>query len=240
MLVGIIPAAGSSTRMKTALNGAASKVLIRDRVENRCIIEDSIDNLIKSGVKDFIIAVNNDSQEIIKNIANSFSSKCNIEIVKGGESRFHSVFNCLQYCRSNFKLQNVSVVIHDAARPNCNPALIINALSIASSDEGVILAIPATNTIKRSIDGITVTETLNRSELFEIQTPQIFPLEFIFEAYNLAHTSSLDLQNYFDDAMVYEKSGKVVKIATGSKYNLKITGPDDIEYYNFLKSHKLQ
>ena len=80
-----------------------------------------------------------------------------------------------------------------------------------------------------SKDGETNNKTLNRKELFQVQTPQTFKLELIFQA----HTQ-LQNDDATDDAQLVAKSGKEIFLVIGDKKNFKITTKEDLEYFELL------
>ena len=92
------------------------------------------------------------------------------------------------------------------------------------------MAVPARNTIKAVLHG-QVKETLPRSELWEIQTPQAFPVRMLRDAYTLAERDGVEAT---DDAMLVERMGVPVWVVEGSTVNLKVTYPEDILFAEAL------
>ena len=129
--------------------------------------------------------------------------------------------------------QFTHVLIHDAARPCCSPKYIRQMLSELSNEDGLVLGVPAVNTIKKVDTKGNVIETLDREQLFEIQTPQIFPLNRLIKSFDKALKSPV-MGTYFDDASVFEEMGYNVKIVLGSKDNLKITTSLDLPIANLF------
>ncbi len=115
------------------------------------------------------------------------------------------------------------ILIHDGARPLLTPDLIERGLLAAQETGSAIAAVPVTDTIKLVGDDGTVIETPPRPALWAVQTPQIFRLQIIKEAYKQA-TSEVT-----DDASLVEQLGYKVKIFPGSYDNIKITTPNDLE-----------
>ncbi len=116
------------------------------------------------------------------------------------------------------------VLIHDSARPFFSPALAKNIIDALEESDAVIPALPVTDTIKK-VDGDTVTETLKRTELRAVQTPQGFKLDLLFEAHAFANDNQLDVT---DDASMVEAIDGAVRIVTGEESNVKITTPADL------------
>ena len=115
------------------------------------------------------------------------------------------------------------VLVHDAARPLITAVLIARVMerSLVGDVDGVIPAIPVTDTIKR-VDGESVLETVDRSTLVSVQTPQAFRLSVLREAHSADQTDATD-----DAAMVERQGGTVVQVM-GDPMNFKITVPEDL------------
>lgn len=116
------------------------------------------------------------------------------------------------------------VVIHDGARPLVEPGLIDRAVDGLDGWDGVVVAIPAQDTMKL-VEGDAVKETLDRSRLWQAQTPQVFRYDVIAEAHGRALRDGFAAT---DDAMLVERLGKRVRIIKGSELNLKVTTPVDL------------
>ena len=114
------------------------------------------------------------------------------------------------------------VLIHDAARPLIDAAIIERALAALSSSEGVLVAVPVNDTIKRAPDAL-VGETLDRSELWRAQTPQGFRFAAILAAHRRFAGAGMT-----DDAAVAEAAGMKVALALGSERNFKVTTSEDM------------
>lgn len=149
-----------------------------------------------------------------------------IVTVEGGETRSHSVANGLEAIKEAQGDPGI-VVVHDAARPLVSPALIDAAVIGLDSDTGLhalIAAAPMTDTVKRlGGDGI-VTETLDRSELVSVQTPQVFRAEILEKA-----IAAGDLASATDDASLVEAAGGAVGVIESPSGNIKVTVPGDLD-----------
>jgi len=113
-------------------------------------------------------------------------------------------------------------VIHDGARPLVTVGLIERGLEAAKETGAAIAAVPVTDTIKVAGDDRIVHQTPSRQNLWAVQTPQVFSLDIITEAYRRA------IGNVTDDASLVEQAGYKVKLYMGSYDNIKITTPDDL------------
>lgn len=116
------------------------------------------------------------------------------------------------------------VLIQDAARPFVDTAVIDGVLAALASHDAALPVTPVTDTIKRSLDGATVTTTEDRSQLFAAQTPQGFRFPQILAAHMRA--SRLP-REFTDDAAIAEWAGMTVALTPGSARNIKITHPED-------------
>ncbi len=123
------------------------------------------------------------------------------------------------------------VVIHDGARPLVTMDLIERGLEAAKETGAAVAAVPVTDTIKVVGDDAIVHQTLPRRNLWSVQTPQVFRIDMITEAYRQAK------DDVTDDASLVEQLGYKVKLYTGSYDNIKITTPDDMALAEIL-GHK--
>jgi 2-C-methyl-D-erythritol 4-phosphate cytidylyltransferase/2-C-methyl-D-erythritol 2,4-cyclodiphosphate synthase len=143
--------------------------------------------------------------------------------VAGGAQRQESVRAGLEALAAR---QPDLVLIHDAARPFVDAAVIEGVLAALDSADGALPAVPVTDTIKRSPDGRTVTATEDRHTLFAAQTPQGFRFPQILAA----HLRAARLPREFtDDAAIAEWAGLSVVLTPGSSGNIKLTHPADFE-----------
>ena len=137
-------------------------------------------------------------------------------LVNGGESRFHSVKNGLD------KIDNNSIVaIHDGVRPLISKNLIAKLISKAKKGTGVIPIIPIKDSI-RKVEGPN-SLSINRNNLYRIQTPQCFLSSDIKDAYKQKFS-----QKFTDDAVVLENKEGKIKTVTGEEQNIKITTKKDL------------
>ena len=115
------------------------------------------------------------------------------------------------------------VMIHDAARPFVTPTMMQEGLLSAQTHQASVAAVPVKDTIKQVRDNIIVT-TLNRSQLWTIQTPQVFSFPLIRHA----HHDPIAQEDFTDDAALLERLGYPVAIFQGSYANIKITTQEDL------------
>ncbi len=141
--------------------------------------------------------------------------------VPGGAARQDSVRLGLESVAS---LTPERVLIHDAARPFLDDATIDRVLGALDAGPGAIPVLPVADTIRRGADGKAVA-TLDRANLFRVQTPQGFHFAAILAAHRAAAGEDLP-----DDAAVAERAGLAVHLVAGSEDNFKVTSPEDFSH----------
>ncbi len=144
-------------------------------------------------------------------------------LVEGGPTRFHSVKNGLAEVKSN----NGLVAIHDASRPFVSTTTVNNCIRTASFHGSAVPVVPVTDSIRKIENGIS--EALDRSKLFSVQTPQVFNAKLIKNAYNRVYNDI-----FTDDASVFEAAGHQIFTVEGNMENIKITQPADFGFASYL------
>lgn len=142
-----------------------------------------------------------------------------LEPVFGGAERQDSVRLGLE---SLLERDPEVVAIHDGARPFVDAALIDRVLDAIDETPGAIPALPVADTLKRGRDG-RVVETVERAQLWRVQTPQAFRFRPILDAHRAAAGKKLT-----DDAAVAEHAGLAVSLVMGSEENCKVTTAEDL------------
>lgn len=145
-----------------------------------------------------------------------------VQVVLGGNLRQDSVKNGLAHIESADY-----VMIHDGARPCVSVELIERAVKSMESADAAIPVVPITDTVKM-LQGSEVGSTLDRSDLYFAQTPQVFKFTSIVESHQLV-TSGVT-----DDSSVVEILGGTVSTFDGDPENIKITNPIDIEIVEMI------
>lgn len=147
------------------------------------------------------------------------------QVIEGGKTRFESVKNAFKKIECS---DDDFVLIHDAARPNITKELLDEIILETSGSSAVIFGSRITETVKRSKKDF-VSETLERENLFSIQTPQIFRYDLLKSSYEKAKGN-----NYTDESAMVEEAGNKVKIIDGPRSNIKITTADDLLMLKYL------
>ena len=146
-----------------------------------------------------------------------------VAVVPGGERRQDSVLEGMKRAPEGF---DGVVLVHDAARPLVDVAL-VEAVAREAAEAGAALPVlPVVDTVKRVRDGLVV-ETLDREELGGAQTPQGFRFPLLVEAYEAARRDRVTVT---DEAMAVERLGAPVRAVPGSPRNRKITTPEDLAW----------
>lgn len=144
-------------------------------------------------------------------------------VVAGGARRQDSVLEGLKQAPEGF---DGVVLVHDAARPLVDVALVEAVVREAAATGAALPVLPVTDTLKRVRDGL-VQETLDREELGAAQTPQGFRMALLVRAYEAAFRDGLTVT---DEAMAVERLGAPVRAVAGSARNRKITTPEDLAW----------
>jgi len=168
-----------------------------------------------------VLVVNEKEVGIFEELLTEYPIQKVQSLTVGGDERQHSVYNGLKSLK-----QAQMVLIHDGARPFVQQNTIHELVEKAASDKAAVLAVPVKDTIKRVEQG-TVIETVERSSLWAIQTPQAFLFDVVMDAHEKAKTNE-----YLgtDDASLVEKAGQKVSIVEGNYDNIKLTTPEDLLY----------
>lgn len=144
------------------------------------------------------------------------------KIAAGGRERYDSVYAGLCACEDCDY-----VFIHDGARPFVTEAMIKRTKEAVEKYGACIAGMPSKDTVKLADENGMVANTPKRSQVWTIQTPQVFSYPLIREAHEKAR--QYDMKEITDDSMLVERYGKVpVCLVEGAYENLKITTPEDI------------
>ena len=221
----IIPAAGLGERLKNKipkplvlLKGKPLLIYCLETLDT-CSLIDSV-----------ILIVHPEWLEEYSKIIRQYKMIKVVKILPGGSERSQSVLEGLKALDSNTQM----VLIHDGVRPFAPINVIENALLTCEQHGAVVAGVPVKSTIKRlELETQSVLETIDRQSLWEIQTPQVFWKDIIWQAYEKAQGFSAT-----DDASLVERMGRKVKVIFGDYMNIKITTQEDILLAEaFLENH---
>ena len=212
----IICAAGASKRF----GGKRKKPFID--IGGRAVFLRSVE--LFSGRKDvgqIILAISPEDQELVDVKWGANLQFFNVKICQGGAERFETVKNCLELVKDDIEL----VAVHDAARCCVKEKWIDECFAKAGQTGAAMLASRVVATLKR-VEGGIISETVDRNNLYEAQTPQVFSRELIFKAYG--KLEELDKSTITDDSQLVEAVGGQVSIVETDSSNVKITHKSDI------------
>jgi 2-C-methyl-D-erythritol 4-phosphate cytidylyltransferase len=150
----------------------------------------------------------------------SVTRRAPVTVVQGGGMRQDSVWLALQAVDRHADI----IIVHDAVRPLITRGLIDTVVAAVAESGAAICALPITETVKR-VRRDVVEVTLDRSELWAVQTPQAFRAALLREAHEKARRDSVVGT---DDAMLVERLGHPVRVVRGLADNVKITTPEDL------------
>ncbi|WP_033542823.1 2-C-methyl-D-erythritol 4-phosphate cytidylyltransferase [Planococcus sp. CAU13] len=212
----VLPAAGSGKRMKADKN----KLLLE--LFDKPIFIYTLEVFQRDpNCESIWLAVKEEERLLIKNYVGKYGISKVAGFAAGGAERQDSVRACLDMIPACDV-----VLVHDAARPFIEPAVISGLAEEAAETGAAIAAVRVKDTIKKAESGI-ITETVERDKLWIIQTPQAFDYSLIKRA---ATTAFEDGYLGTDEAMLVERLGHPVKIVESNYENVKMTTPDDLIY----------
>ncbi len=224
----VIPAAGAGRRM-----GAGKNKLFLE-LKGKPLIIYTLEIFEKDEwCQSIILVCNENDREEMESLIKKYTITKVSALVTGGPERQHSVYKGLSVIE-----HDPVVLIHDGARPFVKTAVIRKLVEKTNKYGAATVAVPVKDTIKR-VRNHTVSETLERSQLWTVQTPQAFRLSLIKQAHERAVADSFVGT---DDASLVERLGQDVLIVTGDYENIKITTPEDLVFAGAIieKKQKLR
>lgn len=212
---GIVPAAGVGSRM------GADKPKQYLPLAGKTVLQVTLDKLQGlSALAGCVIALS-DGDPYFGSIC---GTRAGLMTVPGGAERSQSVFHGLAYLMQRGCEQDWALV-HDAARPCVRPANLQKLVQeVIHHNCGGLLAIPVADTLKR-VEGDCVASTIDRSQLWQAHTPQMFRVSELYLALQVAASRKLAIT---DEASAMELAGYRPRIVADSRDNIKITQVDDL------------
>ena len=212
-LSAVVVAAGRSQRMGfdkllTPLNG-------------RPLLVHTLEGLLQTEIPaEVILVIRPGAQKEMEAVIDPLRDRLRIRFVEGGAQRQDSVWAGLQAVSDSSDF----VMVHDAARPFVTKELIDTVLTAAKASDAAVCGAPCSDTLKEVAEDGLVVQTLDRSRIWSVQTPQIFRTKLLREAYQAALASG---ETFTDDTAVVERAGHPVRIVLYHGINLKVTTPAD-------------
>jgi 2-C-methyl-D-erythritol 4-phosphate cytidylyltransferase len=208
----VIVAGGSGTRMQSAL----PKQFLS--VNGKPLLMHTIEAFYSSSMcPQIILVLNSAYHDVWKELCAAFSFNINHTLIAGGETRFHSVKNAIDLIND----KDVLIAVHDAVRPMVTTDIIDRAYSCAAVYGSAITAVKSRDSVRQTTE--TTSFSLNRDEIYLVQTPQTFQSELLRKAYGQPYSHL-----FTDDASVVEQNGMAVTLIEGSYSNIKVTFAEDI------------
>ena len=215
-ITAIIPASGSGSRYDKKKNK-----LLENIGEIPVIIHTLRAVSSVEMIDDIIICASGELFDKITNLISEYKIPKIQKVILGGKTRQESVFNGIKSINNKVDF----VLIHDGARPFIQKKTVESVIKLALDKGAAIVAVPTKDTIKKvDKNSGKIVQTLNRSELWNVQTPQVFKYEDILKA----HTEFKG-GDFTDDSAIVEKIGISVFVTLGGYENIKITTPEDIQ-----------
>jgi 2-C-methyl-D-erythritol 4-phosphate cytidylyltransferase len=218
MLSAIIVAAGASERM------GFDKLFAT--FGGKPVIAHTIEAFERTSCVDEIILVGrNDMLDELRKILRP-NSKVR-QLVPGGTLRQDSVRAGLEQvdARADY------VAVHDAARPLITPEKITRVFDVCRAHDAAALAEPITDTLKRADVDLVVTKSVDRNQLFAMQTPQVFARALLVEAYEAVAAKNMSVT---DEVSAVQRLGHKVVLVPNQDFNFKITYPRDFSLAEFV------
>jgi 2-C-methyl-D-erythritol 4-phosphate cytidylyltransferase len=175
----------------------------------------------RDDVKQILLGISKEDEEIVKVKWGANLSFFNVKIFFGGQERFDTIIKGLELLKDDIEL----VAVHDACRCCATEQLVTDTIAKAAETGAAMPAAPIIATVKQVKDGMIV-RTVDRSDLYEAQTPQVFETSLLRQAY--ANLGKLDKAAVTDDSFLVEALGHKVAIVESDSSNIKITRPSDI------------
>jgi len=211
----VVAAAGSSSRMGDGVN----KLLLP--LDGVPVLARTLTALQQASRVDAIVVAAREEDILpFSDLCKTFEITKPVKVVRGGGSREHSVLLAALEADQRTEL----LAVHDGDRPLASPALIDAVIDKAARCNAAAPAVPLKDTVKAAADG-QVVETLDRSRLAAVQTPQAFEAGLLKAALQSALEAGAELT---DDCSAVERLGKIVYLVDGAEENIKITTPIDM------------
>ena len=210
----VIVAAGASTRM-----GSAGDKTLAD-VGGEYLIARTVDVFERcDAVTAIVLVVSERNLDAVAQLREAKGWSKTLPPLVGGARRQDSVRAGLDALPPECDW----VLVHDGARPFVTPRMIEDGLAAAANTGAAIAVVPAFDTVKRIAGDGRVVETLDRSELAMVQTPQVFRRDVLERAH--AEVTG----DVTDDAAMVERIGVEVRTFDGARSNIKVTTPEDLQ-----------
>ena len=183
-----------------------------------------------------IVGVNPDWYEYMQQLSEKYCGGA-VCVTRGGADRNGTVENIIRFAQKELSAQNQDIILtHDAVRPFVSKRMIDESICGMEQYAICTAAVPATDTMIMSSDGITAGAFPLRREMYNVQTPQTFRMGEFLDI--LCGLTEKDRENATDVCRLYFEKGRTVHIVRGDASNIKITYPSDLVMAEaILKTH---
>ena len=172
-------------------------------------------------VNEIVVVTKRDRLEELAAICGKYGIDKATKVVVGGKSRIESAWLGINAVSERARYTG----IHDGARPLVSVQLVKGVIELAKETGAAVAAIPESDTIRQSERGV-LTSSIDRQNVYRIQTPQVFSSELI----RAAVFAALDRgEDFTDDSAAVQALGMNVHIAPGSVKNIKLTTVEDLD-----------
>ena len=215
--IALIPSAGSGSRMGTKAKKPYLSLLDKPILAHTLLAFEQCPL-----INEVVLIVAEDEIDYCKiSIVEPFKIRKVNKIIAGGPKRQDSVWEGLKTLNDDCEL----VMIHDGVRPFVSQEILKKSVHETAKSGATVVAVPVKDTIKIMSKKAEVLETIDRSRIWAVQTPQTFARDILKRAYKKTFEDGF---YGTDDASLVERLGVKVKIIPGSYDNMKITTPGDL------------
>lgn len=175
---------------------------------------------------ELVLVLPEDHQSYWNMLCREIGCKVPHRIANGGETRFHSVRNGLQFLSEEIgntsgRNEKALIAVHDGVRPFVSSEVIAACFDEAEKNGAAIPVMPMIDSLRETDE--KGSHPVDRSRYFAVQTPQVFDAVLLFRAYAQKFTPL-----FTDDASVVEALGEPIRLVTGNRENIKLTTPFDL------------
>lgn len=219
MVAAIIPAAGVGVRMQSQIPKPylllAGKPILAYTLE--------VFEAVREIQEIAVVAHPDDLEYCREEVIAPHGFKKVLRLVPGGKERQDSVYHALKTLQQE---DPEIILVHDGVRPFITPEHIRRVIRAARRHGGAVMGLPAQDTLKRVNSQGEVVHTLDRKDIWQIQTPQGFQADLLWRAFVEAYS-----RNFYgtDEASLVEEMGQPVVVIPGDPCNIKITTPEDLQ-----------
>ncbi|WP_075555656.1 2-C-methyl-D-erythritol 4-phosphate cytidylyltransferase [Parabacteroides timonensis] len=175
---------------------------------------------------ELVLVLPEDHQSYWNMLCREIGCKVPHRIANGGETRFHSVRNGLQFLSEEIgntsgRNEKALIAVHDGVRPFVSSEVIAACFDEAEKNRVAIPVMPMIDSLRETDE--KGSHPVDRNRYFAVQTPQVFDAELLLKAYEQEFSAL-----FTDDASVVEAMGEAIHMVTGNRENIKITTPFDL------------